>query len=103
MTNIKELIDKHNQIVDARLTIWRLTAKYHIMKNEQFPELIPELDDLDRLDEYIVKNAIDLCREAAKSGTLCYVTEDYHVQEVMQSDEEIDRFIDCLMNYKNKA
>lgn len=94
MTNIKELIDRHNEIVDARLKI-----KDFIMKQEQFPAL----NDLDLLDEYITKNAINLCREAIKSGTLCYVTEGYHVQEVMQSDEEIDRFIDCLMNYKNKA
>lgn len=87
MANIKELIDRHNEIVDARLN----------------PNLIPILNDLDFLDENIAKDAINLCREAIKSGTLCRVTEDYHVQEVMQSDEEIDRFIDCLMNYKNKA
>ena len=93
MTNIKELIDRHNEIVDARLKI-----KDFIMKQEQFPAL----NDLDLLDEYITKNAINLCREAINSGTLCYVTEGYHVQEVMQSDEEIDRFIDCLINYKNK-
>ena len=54
MTNIKELIDRHNEIVDARLKI-----KDFIMKQEQFPAL----NDLDLLDEYITKNAINLCQE----------------------------------------
>lgn len=86
---LKELIDEHNQIVDARLTIWRWKFKYHIMKNEQFPELIPELDDLGRLDEYIIKNAFDLCREAAKSGVAVCTDADYHVREVLCTDTEL--------------